>query len=66
MFLKNMYFKMNNHHNHFNNSYEDLHVPKNFEAGMMILKQQILLKVIMLMFLMIMNSIIVQLVNLVD
>lgn len=63
VFLKNLYFKMSNHHNHFNNLYKGLHVLEKFQASMMILKHECLLKVIHVMFLMTVNSIIVQLAN---
>ena len=62
VFLKNMYFKMN-HHNHFSNLYEYLHVLKKFQESMMVLKQESILKMIQVMFLMTVKSIIVQLVN---
>ena len=68
MFL-NLFFKMSNHHNHFRNLYEDPHMFKDFQESMIILKHEFILKVMLLQvqlkFLMTVDSIILQLVNLV-
>jgi len=68
LFLR-LFFKMSNHQNHFNNLYESPYMFGNFQASMMTLKHEVLLKVMLLRvqvtFLMIVDSIILQLVNLV-